>query len=251
MHSEELETCQKKLGYRFTDPGLLSLALTHSSAKSSEHPSNERLEFLGDAVLGMIISDALYHRFRGASEGYLTRIKSVVVSSKTLGYCTKRLGLDEHIVVGKGIAAKKDFPQSLLGNVFEALVAAIYLDGGVEAARKFSVSNLKDEIDKVLSNKHVKNYKSLLQHHVQRVYGSVPTYQVLDESGPDHNKSFRVAAIIEGTTRGTSWGDNKKEAEQKAARETLSLLKSERAVESGTSQDRTTVDSDLESGEPD
>ena len=223
--SESLSRCEAKLGHAFRDPGLLVKALTHSSSKTAESPSNERLEFLGDSILGMVVSEFLYSSFPDYTEGQLTRIKSVVVSSRTLGKETERLGLDEHVTVGKGIAVKKSLPRSLLANVFEAVIAAIYLDGGIDPARRFVLESLRPEIEKVLQNQHHKNYKSLLQHYVQKQFNEVPVYRVMDEQGPDHFKYFQVAAIVRGDEWGVAWGRNKKDAEQLAARDALKALR--------------------------
>jgi ribonuclease-3 len=247
-----LASCESKLGYSFRDPGLLVKALTHSSSKTAETPSNERLEFLGDAILGMIVSEFLYSSFPDYTEGQLTRIKSVVVSSRTLGKETERIGLDAHVTVGKGIAVKKSLPRSLLANVFEAVIAAIYLDGGVEPARRFVLEALRPEIEKVLQNQHHKNYKSLLQHFVQKHFNEVPAYRVRDEQGPDHFKYFQVAAVVRGVEWGTAWGRNKKDAEQLAAREALRALRSgeRRAGEEGPPPPMPVPDVPLEALEP-
>ncbi len=223
--TERLAQCEEAIGYRFKDPGLLAKALTHSSSKTAQTPSNERLEFLGDSILGMIVSEFLYARFPDFTEGQLTRIKSVVVSSLTLGKETERLGLGPLITVGKGIAVKKTLPRSLLANVFEAVIAAIYLDGGIEGAREFVLQKLEPEIERVLQNQHHKNWKSMLQHLVQKRFNEVPAYKVVAEQGPDHHKSFQVSALIRGEECGTAWGRNKKDAEQRAAQEALRTLR--------------------------
>jgi ribonuclease-3 len=227
MDYDRLEACQKALRYAFADPGLLEEALTHSSSKSAENPSNERLEFLGDAILGLVISEHLYRAFPEFTEGQLTKVKSVVVSSKTLGNASRLLHLEAFISVGKGIAVKRTIPRSLLANVFEALVAAVYLDRGIETARQFVLDCLGDEIEMVLRNQHQKNYKSLFQHFVQKEFGEVPSYRVLEEQGPDHAKSFKVGALVKDRECGAAWGRNKKEAEQRAAKEALRALRGE------------------------
>jgi ribonuclease-3 len=222
---DRLQACQAAIGYEFVDASLLQKALTHSSIKSAENPSNERLEFLGDAILGTVISEHLFRAFPDFSEGQLTKVKSVVVSSRALGRTSRTLGLEAWISVGKGIAMKRSIPRSLLANVFEALVAAIYLDRGIEAARGFILNRLGPEIEIVLNNQHQKNYKSLLQHFVQKEYGEIPSYRVLGEQGPDHSKSFKVGAIVRNRECGVAWGRNKKEAEQRAAKEALRHLR--------------------------
>jgi ribonuclease-3 len=223
----DLQACEASLGYRFGDSSLLRRALTHSSIKGPDQPSNERLEFLGDAVLGQIVSHALYERFPDFSEGQLTKIKSVVVSRRTLGRCSRRLGVDRFLAVGKGVTSNRSLPFSLLGDVFEAILAAVYLDGGYAEARDFVLRHLGDEVERVLENRHVKNYKSLLQHLVQRRFDTVPCYRVVEERGPDHSKSFHVRAVVEGRALGSAWGRSKKAAEQLAAKESYARLREE------------------------
>ena len=239
MEAESLSACEESLGYRFQDSTLLERALTHSSNKSPERPSNERLEFLGDAVLGTIMSEFLYHKFEDFTEGQLTKIKSVVVSSRTLGKASRRLGLQEHMSVGKGVVVEGHLPLSILGNLFEAIIAAIYLDGGLESARRFILDNLAPDVDRVLRNRHPRNYKSLLQHLVQKRYNEVPTYRVLAEQGPDHSKEFRICANVHGRDLGFAWGQSKKEAEQLAAQQAFEILRGEGGGSSadGTSRD--------------
>ncbi|MBI1848978.1 MAG: ribonuclease III [Planctomycetes bacterium] len=227
MDADRLQTCQSILKYEFLDATLLQKALTHSSIKTAENPSNERLEFLGDAILGMVISEHLYRAFPEFSEGQLTKVKSVVVSSRALGKTSRALRLEDSISVGKGIAVRRAIPRSLLANVFEAIVAAIYLDRGVDAARTFILDHLGGEIEMVLKNQHQKNYKSLLQHFVQKEFGEIPTYRVLEEQGPDHSKTFKVGALVKDREYGVAWGRNKKEAEQRAAKEALRALRGE------------------------
>jgi ribonuclease III len=227
MEVDRLQTCQTALEYQFQDLSLLQKALTHSSIKSADNPSNERLEFLGDAILGMVISEHLFRAFPEFTEGQLTKVKSVVVSSRALGKASRLLQLEECISVGKGIAVRRAIPRSLLANVFEAIVAAIYLDRGIEAARGFILSHLGTEIEMVLKNQHQKNYKSLLQHYVQKEFGEIPSYRVLEEQGPDHSKTFKVGALVKDRECGVAWGRNKKEAEQRAAKEALRALRGE------------------------
>src|SRR5580658_3909981 len=149
MDEERRQALERRLAFRFQDVSILEDALTHSSVKTEQRPSNERLEFLGDAVIGLVVSDFLYDSFPEKDEGDLTRIKSVVVSAEALSAEAKRLGLDEAIDVGRGM--KKDgIPASILANVFEAIAGAIYLDGGIEHARRFVLVNLTPSIERVL-----------------------------------------------------------------------------------------------------
>ena len=227
---DRLESCEEALGHRFGDRSLLRLALTHSSIKGPDQPSNERLEFLGDAILGSLVSEFLFRKFPDFTEGQLTKIKSVVVSSRTLGKRSRLLGIEEHLSVGKGVAVDRNLPTSILGNVFEAVLAAIFLDAGIEAARAFVLRELEVEIERVLENRHPRNYKSLLQHLAQKRFSEVPAYRVLEESGPDHSKSFHVCASVGGREFTSAWGRSKKAAEQLAAKEALDAIRAEDGV---------------------
>jgi len=224
INPEKLSECQFRLGYFFNNTEVLEKALTHTSCKLENNFSNERLEFLGDAVLGMIISDYLYKTLPHYSEGELTKIKSVVVSQTTLAKVSLEANLKDFLTVGRGLNDRNFLPKSLLANVFEAVIAAIYLDGGLDAAYTFTVKYLKKEIDIVCKNQHEKNYKSILQQHSQKEHGVTPVYRVLQQVGPDHGKLFEVSVLIKGTEYGRGWGKSKKEAEQFAAKETLKMI---------------------------
>lgn len=225
----EFERCQERIGYRFKNISLLRSALTHASGAQHRLASNERLEFLGDAILGAVVCEMLYRRYQEHLEGDLTKIKSVVVSRQTCAKISENLGLREFLILGKGMTTHPTIPMSLLADVFESLVAAIYLDGGDEAARKFIVEHIKPEIELVAGGDHGGNYKSVLQQLAQREYGMTPTYQLLDEKGPDHSKCFKIAAQVGRNRYQASWGRNKKEAEQRAALNALSELNGEPA----------------------
>ena len=222
--ADSLEAVQSILGYRFTTPGLLASSLTHASIAESRLQSNERLEFLGDAILGLIICEELYHRFPEALEGELTRIKSVVVSRETCGHVAERLNLVPHLRVGKGIIEATVMPASLAACAYEAIVGALYLDGGLQVARRFILDHMTEEIDRVIAGEHRLNYKSILQQHAQRDLGATPTYEILDEKGPDHAKAFEIAVVIRGRRYPSAWGPSKKAAEQQAALEALRVL---------------------------
>jgi ribonuclease III len=217
----DVDDCQRRIGYAFRSPELLVAAVTHASGARHRLASNERLEFLGDAILGFIVCERLFHAFPESLEGDLTRIKSVVVSRETCSRLSDQLGLADFLIVGKGLALGRPVPASVLSDLFESVVAAIYLDGGMEAARPFIERLLGPEIDKVVSGELGSNHKSLLQQLSQRDFGLTPTYEVVAEEGPDHSKSFHVSAQI-GTRRyAPAWGRNKKEAEQRAASNAL------------------------------
>ena len=225
----DVAECQRRINYEFRDPSLLVAAFTHASGAQHRLASNERLEFLGDAILGFIVCETLYQLFPDSLEGDLTRIKSVVVSRETCGRITERLQLIDFLIVGKGLSLNRPVPTSVLSDLFESLVAAMYLDGGLEPVRSLVSRMLEPEIVKVASGEQGLNHKSLLQQLAQRDFGITPTYEVLDETGPDHSKSFQVSAQIGGRRYAPAWGRNKKEAGQRAASNALVELRSEGA----------------------
>lgn len=222
-----LEKLQQRIGYKFKDESLLLAALTHASGAEHRLASNERLEFLGDAILGAVVCELLYRQFPDYLEGDLTRIKSVVVSRLTCAKLSETLGMQEFLILGKGMITHPSVPSSLLADVFESLVAAIYLDGGDAMARQFIAEAIGPEIELVAGGEIGSNYKSLLQQLAQREHGITPTYQLLDEKGPDHSKCFKIAAQIGADRFPPAWGRNKKEAEQRAARNALNQLSGE------------------------
>jgi ribonuclease-3 len=223
------ELCEQRIGYVFQNKSLLVCALTHASGALHRLSSNERLEFLGDAILGAVVCDLLYQRFPDYLEGDLTKVKSVVVSRHTCAKVSESLGLEEFLLLGKGMTTQAHVPASLLADVFESLVAAVYLDGGHVAARTLIERHLTPEIELAADGDSATNFKSLLQHLAQREYSTTPVYQLLDEKGPDHSKCFKIAAQIGRDRYQAAWGRNKKEAEQRAARNALSELSGEPA----------------------
>jgi ribonuclease-3 len=225
--AEVLDECQKAIGYQFRQPELLRASLTHASGANTRLASNERLEFLGDAVLGLVTCEQLYLRFPDFQEGDLTKIKSVVVSRRTCARLSRALNLGDYLFLGKGMSFHAAVPASLLADVFESLVAAIYLDGGLEPAKRFILQWVGPEIEQVAEGAHAGNFKSVLQQVSQREFGATPQYPLLDEKGPDHSKCFKVAAVIGRHTYPAAWGRNKKEAEQKAAMNALAAISGE------------------------
>jgi ribonuclease-3 len=223
----EMERCERRIGYVFQDKSLLAASLTHASGAQHRLASNERLEFLGDAILGAVVCEILYLQYPDYLEGDLTKIKSVVVSRQTCAKISEALGLQEFLILGKGMSSHPSVPPSLLADVFESLAAAIYLDGGDPAAREFIQRFIGPEIELAAAGELGGNYKSLLQQLAQRENGSTPTYQLLDEKGPDHSKCFKISAQIGGSQFQAAWGRNKKEAEQRAARNALAEINSE------------------------
>lgn len=224
MSQDRLDECQQILGYAFKEPSHLKIALTHSSIKSESAPSNERMEFLGDSVLGAIVSQYLFENYPDYDEGELSRIKSVVVSSPILARESKRLRLTRFLFVGKGMLKQGRFPSSLLANALEAIVAAIFLDRGMNAARTFVIQRLRDQIEAVVRNQHRMNFKSILQHHCQKEFNVTPTYRVVRVQGPDHSKYFEVITILGEREMKSGGGLTKKDAEQKAAEATYRAL---------------------------
>jgi len=219
-----LAACEQRIEYGFAQKSLLRAALTHASGADHRLESNERLEFLGDAILGAIVCELLYRQYPDYLEGDLTKIKSVVVSRQTCAKISQILGMQEFLILGKGMTTSPSVPSSLMADVFESLIAAIYLDGGAEAVREFVSKHLGPEIELAVAGEMGGNYKSQLQQVAQRQFGTTPTYQLLDEKGPDHSKCFKIAAQVGSNRYQAAWGRNKKEAEQRAARNALSEL---------------------------
>lgn len=217
MQNDLLQRAEKILGHSFRDTQLLKEALTHASIADTRLKSNERMEFLGDAVLDLVVCEALYRRFPKLLEGDLTKIKSAVVSRRTCAEVARETGLDELLIIGKGISSRATMPSSLAAAVYESIVAAIYLDAGFEAAKQFVLRTMAPKIETISANIHQHNYKAVLQQHAQKMMGATPVYELLDEKGPDHSKCFEVCVTIDGRRFASAWGPNKKAAEQKAA----------------------------------
>lgn len=229
MEDQFVEQCSLRLGYRFQDKALLKKAFTHSSIASSRVDSNERMEFLGDAVLGLVICEALFCAYDDFQEGELTKIKSAVVSRRMCAEVADEIGISEMLYLGKGFE-RQELPRSLAAAALESVIGAIYLDGGLEPAKQFILRHMQPKITAVVDEQHSQNYKSILQQALQRDWNAAPTYELLDEKGPDHAKAFEVCVECNGRRFEGRWGNNKKDAEQlaaKAALEELGLLSSE------------------------
>ncbi len=222
-----MEVLQQKLGYKFNNVKLLSNALTHSSYANEVRngvTSNERLEFLGDSVLSVIVADYLFENFKDIPEGELTKLRASLVCEKSLCAFSRELSLGKFLFLGKGEekggGRERD---SILADAFEAVLAAIYLDGGMEAARKhvlrFVLPELENKDDEVF-----KDYKTALQEIIQRNPEESVTYILKSESGPDHNKVFEVEVHLNSNVIGVGKGKNKKQAEQMAAKQALELM---------------------------
>lgn len=205
------------LGYKFQNEELLALALTHSSAVDDRLLSNERLEFLGDSVLALVVCQALFEKFPAYLEGDLTKVKSMLVSRGTCARVSRKLGLQKFLKIGKGMISNKALSGSLAAGVLETVIGAIYLDGGLEAARTFILKVMGTKIEQSDAEHSQGNFKSLLQQYAQEHFNATPSYILLDEKGPDHNKCFELEVTISNQRFHSAWGTNKKEAEQKAA----------------------------------
>jgi ribonuclease-3 len=217
MDKETLQQIDQIIGYKFSNHNLLHKAFIHSSAVENRFLSNERLEFLGDAVLAVVICRTLFERFPGYLEGDLTKIKSMLVSRRTCANIARQLGLQKFLKVGKGMTSSRALTGSLAAGLLESVIAAIYLDGGFEAAHDFVLRNFVSLIDRTNAEQTQGNFKSLLQQYAQQHFNSTPVYELLDEKGPDHNRCFESEVVVGGHHFQSAWGTNKKEAEQKAA----------------------------------
>jgi len=225
---EELYTLEYKIKYIFNDIQLLEQAFTHRSAitcNESYSRCNERMEFLGDAVLDLVISSLLYREFPDYTEGQLTKLKAVVVSQSILTSCSRELGLGDYIRfgIGENSAGGKDRPSNL-ANVLEALIAAVYIDSGLKAVEDFIIRILSDKIHELDKDEMKRDYKTALQEYWQASSQSPPVYKVISETGPDHDKRFAIEVTLSGESYGTGIGRNKKEAEQKAAEKALETI---------------------------
>jgi len=217
MDKETLQQLEQTISYKFSDKSLLAQALTHSSAVDNRLLSNERLEFLGDAVLAVVICQNLFERFSTYLEGDLTKVKSMLVSRGSCARLSRQLRLHKFLKVGKGMASSRALSGSLAAGVLEAVIAAIYIDSGFDAARSFILRIFGSLIERADAEQVQGNFKSLLQQYAQEQFNSTPTYVLLDEKGPDHDKCFELGVVIEERHFPSAWGTNKKEAEQKAA----------------------------------
>ncbi len=224
MTSETRAKAESIIQYTFKNPDLLTESLTHASIANTRLLSNERMEFLGDAVLDLVVCEALFRRFTEFLEGDLTKIKSAVVSRKTCAEISIETGLTEMLITGKGISSRDALPSSLSAAVYESIVAALYLDGGFDVAKEYILRTMNPKIDAIAADEHQQNFKAVLQQHAQKAMGATPIYELMDEKGPDHSKCFEVCVAIDGKRFTSAWGPNKKTAEQKAAKFALEEL---------------------------
>ena len=224
MDADLLRQIEDLLGYQFKEPSRLSEAFTHSSRSDDRLKSNERLEFMGDSVLGLVICRALYDRFPTYQEGDLTKIKSMLVSRKVCACIAGDLGLSQFLRLGKGTDRTSAINGSIAAGCLEAVIAAIYFDGGLDAAQTFILRFFEPLIEQTNAEQHQNNFKSVLQQHCQQAFNRMPYYELLDEKGPDHNKCFEVGVVIDHRRFPSAWGVTKKDAEQLAAKNALIAL---------------------------
>lgn len=220
LDQKTLQQIARRLQVDIRDYALLQQALTHKSylGETAEAMSNERLEFLGDSVLGLVVAEYLYTQFPERVEGDLAKAKAVAVSEPVLAESAKRLGLPEMILMSAGEEASGGRKRlSILADAFEALVAVVYLDCGLEAARQFVLRALESILIDIERKEHIRDYKTLLQEHTQGIYKKAPSYVVVDERGADHDKTFTIEARLDGVVLGRGEGKSKKQAEQAAA----------------------------------
>ena len=227
LSAKELLTIEQRLNYKFNDSSLLEQALTHCSYLN-EHKdiakSNERLEFLGDSVLGLIISEYLYEVRPHQSEGELSSFRAKLVQAAACALYLKKLNISDYLLVARGETLHgKELSNSVLADLFEAIVAAIYLDKGLDAAKNFLFKNFASDFDQIL-NQPQDNWKTILQEFCQKIYHTSPIYEIISEKGPDHNKIFEVTVSIENKVVGTGFGKSKKLAEREAASFALKKL---------------------------
>lgn len=221
-----LEAIEEKLGYAFENKDILTLAFIHRSFINEyrdgplEH--NERLEFLGDSVLGLTVADYLYHRLPGYPEGQLSQIRSKLVDSTSCAHYLQKLLLPEYILLGRGERMSEGQTKpSILADVFEALLGAIYLDAGLGTTKSFLLLHFETLFEETIGSPP-RNYKAELQDFSQKRFQKTPVYKIVDETGPDHSKIFHVMVFVNEKEAGIGTGASKKEAEQRAAFDALS-----------------------------
>ena len=224
----EIEKVEKEIGYTFKQKELLKKALTHTSyAYEKKVESNEKLEFLGDSILEFISSKYLYQNYPNLKEGEMTKVRATVVCEKSLHKIAQKHNFSDFLYLGKSeqVTGGKNRP-AILADSVEAIIAAMYLDGGLDKAEKFIIENLKDEIE--IATKHVgdKDYKTVLQEKLQKKEKVKIEYKIIKETGPDHDKTFEAEVLVEGKKIATGIGKNKKHAEMEAARKALKQIQS-------------------------
>jgi len=215
--ADDMQELQAALGYRFADPVLLLRAFTHASAAEQPEDSYERLEFLGDAVVGLTAAEHLFRTFPSWSEGQMTQTKSALVSRRTLARAGRALRLESYLHVDEGLRRQRRYTTSMISGTYEAVVGAIFVDGGLPAASDFVLRTLRPELERVLASRHAVDCKSALQKRSQADGQGIPNYTITRSEGPDHKRRFHAVVRVGGRVCGAGWGLTKREAEQGAA----------------------------------
>lgn len=223
---KNISIIEERIGYVFENKELLVLAFIHRSFvnehKNQVQTHNERLEFLGDSVLGLITADFLYHRLPSYPEGPLSQFRSRLVDAQACAYYLQKLGLQEFILLGRGEALSDGKAKmSILADAFEALIGAIFIDGGVSVAKSFLLCHFTEDLEAVIDSPS-RNYKAELQDFSQKKYKAAPIYKIVQETGPDHAKIFHCVVLVADKEVGLGLGESKKQAEQQAAFDALS-----------------------------
>ncbi|OGL45842.1 MAG: ribonuclease III [Candidatus Schekmanbacteria bacterium RBG_13_48_7] len=221
---KKIKHLEKYLNYKFKNLNLLKQALTHSSYANEKTGknlgNNEKLEFLGDSVLELVISEYLIECYPESLEGVLTKLRAELVNATSLYQKSLELGLGSYLLLGKGEEQSKGREKmSILSDALEAVMGSIFLDSGYRGSRRIIRKLFKNDIEKVTMPESISDFKTLLQEKTQKLYGSTPTYRLLSSDGPDHNRTFHVSVIVKKEVLGTGTGKTKKDAEQMAAKE--------------------------------
>jgi len=220
----EMTDAEKKIGYSFSDKNLLRQAFTHSSYSNENHAkNNEALEFLGDSVLNFVITAYLFNKYPGLSEGQLTKMRSNIVSAVPLSDAVKKLKIDKNMLLGIGEKNSQSLSINIFCDLFEAIVGAIYIDGGLESARKFILKNLNQQLNMNV-NLDFTDYKSKLSEFAQKNLKTKVVYKTVSISGPSHNPNFDIDILVDNKVIGHGFGNTKKAAEQNAAKDALNNL---------------------------
>ncbi len=229
---KKAEVLQKKIGYKFRNIDYLKLAMTHLSfvrKSDSKLGSFERMEFFGDAILGFLVAECLFNKYPEKKEGYLSKLKSKVGSEKYLAHIAKELSLGDTLFLSHDESRSGGRKRaSILSDALESLICAIYLDGGIDEARKFVASKCLQNFEKEVTRDYLQNYKSLVQEYFQGKFQALPTYKIASEEGPEHAKVFYVEVFFDGKFWGKGSGVNKKAAQQDAAKAVWQKIKSEK-----------------------
>ncbi|PSM53097.1 ribonuclease III [Campylobacter blaseri] len=221
-----LNILEKNLGYKFKDKNLLKLALTHKSSKTPKN--NERLEFLGDAVMDLIVAEYLCQKFKDTNEGELSKLRAALVNETSFSNLAKNLNLGNFIFLSNAEEQNNGrHKNSILSDAFEAIMGAIYIEGGLEICKNIAIRLLEKNYDEIDSKSLLKDYKTTLQEITQAKFGATPMYKLISSQGPDHEKKFVMGVFLNDKKYGESLGKSKKDAEQKAAKKAIEKIEKE------------------------